>query len=79
MGLINPHRESGSPFQKLGDTFEFTCSNEGYTIPYAVDILPDDTYTSLGAYGAQRCVEESNMWNKYKGTTGTWKFSTKQF
>jgi hypothetical protein len=68
-----------SPYESLGDTFEFTCSNGSHVIPYAVELLPSDTYDSLRTYGKERCVDESSVWNKMKGTKGAYAFSTKQF
>lgn len=68
-----------SPYESLGDTFEFTCTNGSHSLPYGVELLPEDTYDSLREYGKERCAEESSMWNKQKGTKGVYKFSTRQF
>jgi len=68
-----------SPYEKLGDTFEFACTNGSHRLEYAVDLNPGDTYGDLRAYGIQRCANEGPIWNKLKGTKGTYSFSTRQF
>jgi len=68
-----------SPYKKLGDTFEFACTNGSNRLEYAVDITSGDSYGDLKAYGIQRCASEGPIWNKLKGTKGTYTFSTRQF
>jgi len=65
-------------YRKLGDTFEFNCTNGRHSVPYVVDIVAGDTYPSLKEYGKLTCAEESSKWNTIKDTVGIWEFAAKQ-
>ena len=70
-----------TPYEDLGDTFEFTCSYKGnvfkltnkYTLTKT--IKREDTYKSLIEYGKAECATQATV----PGSRGKWDFSTNQF